>query len=298
MAEIERVGTVTAALGECPVWSPTEHVLYWTDIDGQELHRYDPGTGVEENRRLDGRVGSFVLGKEPGHLLLAMEHELVWFVWDDGDETTFLAVEEPGTGNRLNDGRTDPAGRFLVGSMYADTSAARSTGCLWQIDATGNKELLQSSIGVANGLAFDTERRRMYFTDTFTGLIYRYDYDLESGRRSNPELFFDYSDWPGKPDGACIDADGCYWSASVYGWGLLRVTPDGVVDRRIELPVHKPSMPAFGGDDLSTLFVTSIAGGAVPSEPGVDGFEPGCLLAVDTGVQGIPEPVFGVGLSG
>ena len=296
MAEIERVGKNVAVLGECPLWSVTEQVLYWTDIEGQELHRFDPATGAEESRRLDGRVGSFVLGREPGHLLLAMEHELVWFVWDDGDENTFMAVEEPGTGNRLNDGRADPAGRFVVGSMFADTSAGKSTGALWQIDSTGNREQLQSHIGVSNGLAFDPERGRMYFTDTFTELVYRYDYDLETGRRGEPELFLDYHDLPGKPDGACVDADGCYWSASVYGWAVIRATPDGVVDRRIELPVQKPSMPAFGGSDLRTLYVTSIGvGGNVPSDQAHSGYESGCLLAIDAGVEGMPEPVFGGG---
>ena len=294
MVEIARVGKAKAALGECPVWSPMERVLYWTDIDGQELHRYDPATGIEDRRRLDGRVGSFVLGRRPGHLLLAMEHELVWFVWEDGDETTHLAVEEPGTGNRLNDGRTDPAGRFVVGSMYADTGAGRSTGKLWQVAPDGDKHLLRSGIGVSNGLAFDAERQRMYFTDTFTELVHRYDYDVDTGHCSNPQVFLDYRDLPGKPDGACIDADGCYWSASVYGWAVIRVTPEGAVDRRIELPVHKPSMPAFGGDDLTTLYVTTIAGGSTPSEPArADGFESGCLLAIDAGVQGIPEPQFG-----
>jgi sugar lactone lactonase YvrE len=295
MVEIARVGNTVAVLGECPVWSTAEQVLYWTDIDGQELHRYDPDTGAEESRKLDGRVGSFVLGRLPGHLLLAMEHELVWFEWQDGDERTFLAVEVPGTGNRLNDGRTDPAGRFVVGSMFADTAAGQSSGCLWQIDSTGAKELLQSDIGVSNGIAFDPERGRMYFTDTFTQLVYRYDYDSDTGRRSNPQLFLDYRELPGSPDGGCVDADGCYWSASVYGWGLVRVTPDGRIDRRIELPVHKPSMPAFGGADLSTLYVTTIAGGSTPAEASQSGFEAGCLLAIDPGVQGVPDPLFGAG---
>ena len=98
---------------------------------------------------------------------------------------------------------------------------------------------------------------------------------------------------PGKPDGACLDADGCYWSASIYAWSVIRVTPRGEVDRRVELPVEKPTMPAFGGPDLSTLYVTSIGGGGSrSSEAGNHDFAAGDLVAVDVGVQGRPEPRF------
>ena len=166
-------------------------------------------------------------------------------------------------------------------------------GFLWQIEPDGTARLLQSEIGVTNGIAFDAERSRMYFTDTLTEIVYRYDYDLDTGARSNPQPFLDYRELPGKPDGGCVDADGCYWSASVYGWALVRVTPDGAIDRRIELPVEKPSMPAFGGSDLDTLYVTTIgAGGSFPSEPAHDGFEAGCLLALDVGVAGQTDVAF------
>lgn len=111
---------------------------------------------------------------------------------------------------------------------------------------------------------------------------------------SNERVFFDYRDRPGKPDGACVDAEGCYWSASVYGWALIRITPDGEVDRVIDLPLHKPSMPCFGGPDLDTLFVTTIGtGGTTPADPGRDGFVNGSTLAISgLGITGRPEPTF------
>ncbi len=294
MTAIERVSESPAQLGECPVWSGTEAVLYWADIDGRTIHRHDPSSGSEERRELPGRPGSFVLTETIGRLLVAMEHELVWLDWAGGAIEPFVALEPAGTGNRLNDGRCDPAGRYVVGSMYADTRAGKTTGVLHRVSVDGRIETLRTDIGVTNGLGFDAERGRMYFADTPTEQVVVCDYDPATGDRSNERLFLDYADLDGKPDGACVDADGCYWSASVYGWAVIRVTPDGVVDRRIELPVQKPSMPAFGGSDLSTLYITSIgAGGTVPSEPGVDGFTPGDTLAIDAGVQGRPEPVFG-----
>ena len=134
----------------------------------------------------------------------------------------------------------------------------------------------------------------MYFADTPTRIVLVADYDADTGQRSNVREFFNYGNLPGKPDGACLDAEGCYWSAAVYGWALLRITPNGVLDRTLELPVPKPSMPAFGGTNLSTLYITTIGdAGSTPSEPGRDGFTPGDLLSVDVGIQGRPEPVFG-----
>ena len=293
MTTIDVVGHAPALLGECPVWSGREQALYWADIDGCAIHRLDPSSGNTTSRALPGRPGSFTLTTEPNRLLVACEHELIALNWATGETAAWRHLEAAGTGNRLNDGRCDPAGRYVVGSMYADTGAGKRTGALYTVNARKEATTLRSKIGVANGLAFDSERQRMYFADTPTDCVLMFDYDLDTGESSNERVFLDYSSLPGKPDGACVDAEGCYWSASVYGWAVIRVTPDGKVDRRIELPVQKPSMPAFGGSDLSTLFITTIgSGGTVPSEPGRDGFQPGELLAMDVGVQGRPEPLF------
>ena len=284
----------TASLGECPLWSTAESVLYWVDVDGATVHRFDPGTSATHTRDLPGRPGSLVLTGEFGVLIVAMEHQLVRLDWATGTSTPWISLEAPDIGNRLNDGRCDPAGRFVVGSMFADTTAGRRTGILHQVEDSGVTTQLKTGIGVTNGLAFDPTRKRMYLADTPTDTVVVFDYDPDTGCATNERLFFDYSEVPGKPDGACIDADGCYWSASVYGWAVIRVTPDGVLDRRIELPVQKPSMPCFGGNDLDTLYVTTISsGGTAPSAPGRDGFVPGTLLAIDVGVTGTAEPTFG-----
>lgn len=283
-----------AALGESPVWCPEEVILYWVDIDGKTIHRHDPATGTHGTRSIDGRPGSIALTSTPGRLLIASEHRLLELDWDTGAVTPFVDLEPASTGNRLNDGCCDSSGRFVVGSMCADTNAGRTTGTLHRIHHSGQVETLRTHIGVTNGLAFDVTRNRMYFADTPTERVLVFDYEPSTGALSNQRLFFDYHKYPGKPDGACVDADGCYWSASVYGWALLRITPDGDVDCRIELPIQKPSMPCFGGANLDTLFVTTIgAGGTIPSEPGRDGFEPGATLAIEgLGVEGIVEPRF------
>lgn len=289
MSNVEVIVAEPAQLGECPVWSADAQVLFWEDIDGRAIHRLDPSSGAHDTRTLPGRPGSFALTTDPDWFLVAMEHELVWFNWATSEVTPWLSLEEAGVGIRLNDGRTDPAGRFVVGSMFEDTRANKTVGSLHQVDADGTVSVLQTEVGVSNGLVFDAERALMYWADTPTSNVLRWSYDPVTGERSSETSFFDYSTVPGKPDGACIDADGCYWSASVRGWAVIRVTPDGVVDRRIEVPVSLPTMPAFGGSKLDTLYVTSIAG------EGKDGVESGALLAIDLsaeGISGVLDPKF------
>ena len=297
MSNISQVGTSLALLGECPVWSETESVLYWEDIDGRCIHRWDPATETQETRSLTGRPGSFVLAPNDGELVVAMEHELVRLHWATGRVEPFVQVEDPVKGNRLNDGRCDGAGRFHVGTMWPDGAAGEFRGGFYRVDPDGTVHTLETDVGIPNGLVFDHARSRMYWADTLHKTIWVWDYDVDAGVRENKRVFYDYGAdgaVAGLPDGACLDAEGGYWSASVYGWALTRIDVDGVVDHQIEIPVQKPSMPAFGGTDLRTLYVTTIGdAGNSPSEPGHDGFVPGALLAIEADVAGVVEPRFG-----
>ncbi len=291
MVDVDVAVRAGALLGECPLWDPEESVLYWVDIDGRLVHRYDPGTGIDETRGVPGRPGSLVRTGRPGRLLVAAENELVWFDWETGATTRWVVLEPPGTGNRLNDGRTDPVGRYWVGSMYDRPADRRFTGQLYRIERDGSFQVIRREVGIPNALAFDPERRRMFFADTPHSTIWAYDYNLDTGTARNETVFVEFSSLPGRPDGACVDSEGCLWVAAVHGGAVLRFTPDGRLDRRIDMPVAMPTMPAFGGDDLGTLFVTSIGGGA--SRPKPQGQpEAGDLFAIDTGVTGVPDTPF------
>ena len=289
---VDWVVPARALLGECPVWSEAEGLLYWVDIDGRAVHRFDPSTGDDEAKTILSRPGSLALTATPGRLLLATEHQLGWFTWDDASFEPWLDLEPAGTGNRLNDGRCDRAGRFWVGSMWEAAADNRFTGMLHRIDVTGATVTVRRDIGVTNGLAFSPDGATMYFADTLHDTIWAYDYDQATGEPSNERVFSDFAGLPGRPDGACVDADGCYWIACVHGGAVARLTPQGDVDRIIEVPAARPTMPAFGGRDLDTLYVTSIGGGG--SRPtGRLAPADGGLLAIDVGVQGIGEPIFG-----
>lgn len=290
--EVECVVRAAAALGECPLWSDVDDRLYWVNIDGRAIHRFDPATGDDERRSVPGRPGSIALTDRPGRLLVAIEHGLAFYDWADDTFRPWIDLEPEATDNRLNDGRCDRAGRFWVGSMFVPTSAKRWTGMLHRVGPDGAVATVRSGIGVANGLAFSPDGSTMYFADTHRDTVWAFDYDLASGEAINERVFLDFGDLPGHPDGACVDEDGCYWIACVYGWAVLRVTPTGRVDRRIELPVEKPTMPAFGGPGMSTLFVTSIGGeGSKPLAPGQP--DAGGLFAIDVGTRGLVESPFG-----
>jgi L-arabinonolactonase len=280
-----------AQLGECPLWSPIEGRLYWVDIDGRAVHRFDPLSGVDEVHAAPGRPTALARTGQAGRLLVAIERRLAFLDLGTGAWHDWLTVEPDDNGNRLNDGRCDPVGRFWVGSMFDPADAGRSTGALYRISGDGAAVTVRTGVGVANGLAFSPDGRTMYFADTPRQTVWGFDYDADTGEATNERVFLDFSELPGKPDGACVDADGCYWTACVYGWAVARVTPGGKVDRIITLPVEKPTMPAFGGADLSTMFITSIGGGGShavdPRQP-----EAGGVFAIDVGVQGLPEPAF------
>ena len=288
---IERITTTPDLLGECPIWDSDSEVLWWIDIEGRAVRRYDPAFDALESRELIARPGSFALTGDPGRLLVAMEHQVGWFDWDSGSWVPWQDLWPATTGNRLNDGRCDPIGRFWVGSMFERTIDNKFTGHLYRVEPSGTSSTVESGLGVSNGLAFSPDGTVMYHADTFRKTVWKYDYELESGRRSNKRVFTRYLGLPGAPDGACLDASGCYWTACVGGSAVARLTPEGLVDRIVELPLRYPTMPAFGGPGLSTLFVTSLRRDThIPADQGLDGH----LLALDVGVSGIPEPNFAV----
>ena len=290
-SDIEPLLDIRALLGECPVWSGRDRCLYWIDIDSHLVHRYDPEQARSDHRLLPGRPGSLALTHDADRLLVSMEHQLVDLTWSTGQVTPRAVLEADGIATRLNDGRTDPAGRFWVGSMDDPTYSGDRAGTLHRVDPGSGSEAIRSDVGVSNGLAFSPDGSVMYWADTTRDLVWAYDYDVESGLPRNERVFLDFSQLPGRPDGACVDESGCYWVACVYGWAVLRATPAGDVDRVIDLPVEKPSMPAFGGSDLDTLYITSIStGGSVPLAPG----QPwaGAVLTMAPGVKGLPEPLF------
>ncbi len=285
----ELVIDVGAELGESPVWSAEEGLLYWIDIDGRAVHATDPVLGTDRVWALEGRPGAIARTVDPTCLLVAMENELVWLDLGSGNVTPWVTLEAPQPGVRLNDSRCDPVGRFWAGGMFDPTSAGRFDAFLHRVEPDGSFVTVRDEVGCANGLAFSPDGSVMYWADTLHSTVWAYDYDVDSGEQSNERVFLDFAPLPGKPDGACVDETGCYWIACVGGGAVARITPRGDVDRVIDFPVVRPTMPAFGGSNLDTMFVTSIG----VRDPESDGPGPhGAVFAINPGVRGLPEPLF------
>ncbi len=282
------------AVGECPVWVPEENALYWVDIPVGGLQRWSADTGQVDAWTTPQmlaciarhRDGGWVAGMESGFFRLHPRN-------DGSLDTNLLAhVDHARDDMRLNDGRCDRQGRFWAGSMVLNMGANAANGTLYRYSAghSGSLEARLSGFIVPNGLGFSPDGRTMYLSDSHPQVqqIWAFDYDIDTGTPSNRRVFVDMNQYEGRPDGAAVDADGCYWICANDAGLIHRFTPDGRLDRSLAVPVKKPTMCAFGGPRLDTLFVTSI-------RPG-DDHDPqslaGGVFALDPGVKGLPETLF------
>ena len=282
--------------GESPVWVAQEQALYWVDIPARQLHRFDPASGahaVWTGKEMlacvaprAGRPGQWIAGMESGLFAIAPR--------DDGSlATTRLAhAAHAQPGMRFNDGRCDRQGRFWAGTMLMDMAAAQSVGRVYRYQSDANAEaalrLQFDALIVPNGMAFSPDGRTMYLSDSHPNVqaIWAFDYDTSTGTPHNRRLYVDMKRLPGRPDGAAVDAEGCYWICGNDAGLVHRFTPEGKLDRSLAVPVKKPAMCAFGGSGLDTLFVTSIRpGGDLTDQPLAGG-----LFALNPGVKGLPEP--------
>lgn len=278
------------AVGESPVWHGGDQALYWVDIEGRWLWRWHAESGAARRWRTPQRTGCIAPSRRGGWVC-AMETGLFHAVAGDDDSlevTPLAAVDHPRDGMRFNDGRCDRQGRLRAGTMLMDMGAAQAVGSFYAYDGHGALQPLLREFIVPNGLAFSPDGRTMYLSDSHPSVqqVWAFDYDADTGTPSSRRLFVDMRPLPGRPDGAAVDADGCYWICGNDGGAVHRFTPGGKLDRSIALPVKKPAMCAFGGPRLDTLYVTSIRpAGDITDQPLAGG-----LFAIRPGVQGLPEP--------
>jgi len=200
-------------------------------------------------------------------------------------------VEHPTQPMRFNDGRCDRQGRFLSGTMFNDTKAGKNVGSFYKFGNDNQLTRLMGDLIVPNGLAFSPDGCTMYLADTHTSRqsVWAFDYDVATGTPSNQRVFVDMQQHEGRPDGAAVDSDGCYWVCATDAGLVSRFTPQGKLDRSIAIPTAKPAMCAFGGDDFDTLFVTSLRRTNISAEE--DPYA-GRVFALQPGVKGLPEPKF------
>jgi sugar lactone lactonase YvrE len=288
-----RAGDIACVVGESPLWCARRALWYWVDIPARTIWRFDPATGATRSWQTDEMVacialdeaGDLVAGMESGifHLRLAADGQTV-------DARRLATPAESMAGMRFNDGRCDRQGRFWSGTMALDGTHAPAVGKLYRYSAAqGLSTPVVSGLVTQNGLAWSPDGRTMYLSDSHASrrVVWAFDYDIDSGTPSGQRVFVDMTQHPGRPDGAAIDVDGCYWTCANDAGQLHRFTPEGKLDRSVLLPFAKPSMCSFGGDDMKTLLVTSISAGAPAGD-----LLAGTVVMLDAGVAGMPEQRF------
>jgi len=287
-SNLECVLDARASLGEGPVWSLVERVLYWIDINAPSLNRFDPQSGRNTVMPLPESIGCFALKRSGG--FIAALRSGVWFLDRDGKPIDKVADAPYDTStHRFNDGRCDPQGRFWPGAM--DETQKGSSASLYRLDPGNRLIEMVKGVMISNGLAWSPDGRTMYHTDTPTQTVHAYDFDPASGAISNRRVLVQFHAKSDRPDGGAVDSEGCYWSALYHGGAVVRVAPDGTVRSRHSLPACCPTMCAFGGPDLCTLYVTTARQRLSDDELQRLPLSGG-LFAMRVEVPGLPEPFY------
>lgn len=279
---------VRASLGECPVWSTAEQALYWVDINAPSLNRFDPATGSNRAMPMPCSIGCFALRKRGGFVVALRDG--VWLA--DAGGTLERKVAPPPydpAHHRFNDGRCDPQGRLFAGTMNEKRDAP--SAALYRIDADFRVTEVLDHLTISNGLAWSPDGRTMYHADTPTRTITVFAFDAATGTPSSGRLFAHFDAEDERPDGSAVDSDGCYWTTFYRGGRVVRFSPAGDLLASYSVPARCPTMCAFGGADLRTLYVTSARQQRDAAElerlP-----QSGGIFAMRVDVPGIAEPMF------
>ena len=278
-----------AMLGEGACWFADEQRLYWVDILRCEVHRFDPSTGRDVMRRAPCHV-SMVQPTTRGDLVLGTRDGIARMDFESGGFVLLCDPEAGIPGNRFNDGKADPRGRLFAGTIAYDGSDQKAA--LWRIEPDLTFTKLIDRVGNSNGLGWSPDRKTFYWTDTKTGCVFAFDYDIVTGDIANRRTVVEVDKTMGRPDGLTVDAEGFLWTALWAGHGVARWDPaDGRMVAKVECPAANVTCPAFGGPDLDVLYFTTAQKGREEAEVSPEP-EAGNLFAAKTGVRGLPGFAF------
>jgi sugar lactone lactonase YvrE len=279
--------------GEGLVWAPVENAVYWTDVCRFLVHRMTLDNMAVQSWYFDEPCVSLSLTDKAGTLLLGVGSRLILWQPESDTRTDYGFALDTWPTVRLNEGRAGPGGEFWIGSMAnnvgpdgEDGTVDGLQGILYRIKTGEAPMIAKTGIGISNTLCFSPDNQYLYFGDSDQNVIWRFEYDAATQTLSNEVPFFEgYA--RGKPDGSAIDADGYLWNTRFGGGCIVRIAPDGQIDRVIELPVSNITTCEFGGADLSTLFITT-------ATVFLDRHErlAGSLFALDAGIAGASPHIF------
>ncbi|MFN3253359.1 SMP-30/gluconolactonase/LRE family protein [Roseibium album] len=284
-------------LGEGILWDARDGYLWWVDVPmPSKLYRYAPSTGKVDTWEMDEMIASLAVRENGEGLLIASHGGLNHFDPDTSECKRLFDPEPLKPFNRSNDGAVDPSGRFWLGTMQnniapdgSEINIVSASGALLRIDPDLTCHSMAENITISNTVCWSPDGTVMYFADTVTGVIFAHDFDQSSGAISNRRDFARFD--RGHPDGSTVDADGYLWNARWDGSCVVRFAPDGTVDRVVEIPAAQVTNCTFGGDDLSTMYVTTARYGLSASD--LEGTpEAGNIFSFEPGVHGRPDNRF------
>jgi sugar lactone lactonase YvrE len=287
VSDIDVVSEHCDELGEGPHWDAESQTLLRVDTLRGEVRRLDPTTGRDQVLKLESPIG-FAIPSRTGQLVVGIGHD-VNLVGDDEQRTTIATVEAKVDDLRLNDAKCDRQGRLHFGSL---SKSFEATGGLYRLSLGGTAEQILSGVAVSNGMAWDDARERYYYTDSWRFCIDVFDCDPRTGDVSGRRTFAEVDSMIGMPDGMALDVEGGLWVALFAGGRIHRYDPQGRLSDVLELPVTHPTSVAFGGQGMSTLFITS-SRHRLDADQRASQHVAGSVFACTPGVAGAPVPGFG-----
>ena len=290
MINAEVVHAAEAGLGEGCVWSPVENLLVWVDIPGRAVHRFDHDTGQSVGLWRYSETVSNAAPRAGGGLALGLGVSVALTDRVGAIEAVIELPSEPES-NRTNDGAVDPRGRLFQGTL-SHTEPGSPVAALHRVDGDGTARRVVDGVMISNGIGWSPDQATMYYIDTLTFRVDRFDYDPDTGEIEGRRPFVTFDGSTGGPDGMTVDADGCLWVAMFGGYRVQRFSPEGEPLETVVTPGSpQTTCCCFGGPDLDTLYITtglsSIAGVSTEGEPNA-----GALFAADVDAVGLPTNLF------
>jgi sugar lactone lactonase YvrE len=283
---VEVAARLDTALGESPVWDVDNQILHLVDIFARRIHQLDPGRGTVKTVAVDGVPGAIALRRDGGYIGgIGLEFATI------GSDGSVAPIARVSAGDRMNDGKCDPRGRFIAGTM--DSKGRRGAAALYQLHAGGTVTQLLSGVTLSNGLDWSPSGDKLYHIDTSLERVHAFDYDLDTGKLGERLLFAEMKDLPGRPDGLTVDAEGGVWVAVARAGVVHRYDCNGRLDAVIEFPTPIVTNCAFGDSDLDKLYVTSSRALLPESQRAQDPLA-GCVFVVEgLGIRGRPPHRYG-----
>lgn len=289
--KVELLLNARCELAESPAWEAETGTLFFVDIPRGEVHALRPETGDHQVIEVGESAGCLApAGREA--LVLGLRSGIWKLDLPSRSKSLLCDVESGLPGNRFNDGKCDPAGRFLAGTM--DDAEQQASGSLYSYSFAGLKKLL-GGVRISNGLTWSPDSRTFYFIDTPTRLVMAYDYDLEEGAISAPRPVIHVPEGRGWPDGMTADMEGMLWIAMWGGAQLTRWDPaSGELLAAVPVPALQVTSCVFGGSDHEDLYITTAGKGlTVPQRTEYP--LSGSIFRMASGTRGAPTHRFSGG---